>query len=565
MKVILSLLFSILILSQYSLCQSTFQPLDADVYHWATRAEIKTQSMNGQFHSAVKPWTRKDIVALMDSSQKWNEGKLSRVDQFHTRFFREVNSEWAQPDSSGIRPLLWKSFFKRKADILSHQDETFDVHANVAGNGLLGSASDNSSGLFLNSRGVEVRGMIAKRVGFYTLMTENQAMLPGYVNQWTGQYNSLPHEGFWKRYSKTGYDFFTARGYITFNATKYIDFQIGHDRVHIGNGYRSLILSDFGNNYSFARINTKVWKIQYTNLFANLKTGIDVGPSGTPGSRLIPDKYLFFHRLGINIGKYVNIGIFESVVAGRDPAIYPKATKVPLSYLNPIIFYRSIEQDAGSPDNSCLGLDLKVALLKNVQVYGQVFLDEFLLKEIKAQKGWWGNKYAFQAGLHYIDVLGIRNVDLQLEYNFVRPFTYTHQSGYTSYTHYSQPLAHPLGANFSEAMAIVRAQPWPKLTASLKTIYFRKGLDLNDLNYGGNIFLSYNERVQEYNNTVGQGRKMEVLYLDATLSYQVWTNIFFDFKQVIRKVSGSLLSGEKSSTFTSLGVRLNLPQRLHEF
>jgi len=565
MRLLLSFLILFCLVSFQLRAQSTFQPLDADVYHWATRAEIKTNALNGKFHSAVKPYLRKDLVALMDSNQNQNKGRLSKVDQFHIDYFREVNSEWANPDSSNVRPPVWNVFFRRKADILSHQDATFDVHANIVGYGSTGQASDNTSRTYINTRGIEVRGMVAKRVGFYTFMAENQMVAPGYVSQWVNQYNSLPSEGFWKRFGKTGYDFFSARGYITFNATKYIDFQMGHDRINVGNGHRSLILSDNGNSYSFARINTRVWKIQYTNLFANLKTDITVGPSGTPGSRLIPDKFLFLHRLGINIGKSVNIGLFESIIAGRDPAIYANATKVPLSYFNPIIFYRSIEQDAGSPDNACLGLDGKVNLFKRVQVYGQLFLDEFLLKEIKAQKGWWGNKYAMQAGFHYIDVAGIKNLDLQMEYNFVRPFTYTHQSGYTSYSHYSQPLAHSLGANFKEVLAVIRVQPWRFLNASFKAIYYTKGLDRTGLNYGGNVLLSYDQRAKEYGNSVGQGRIMDVLFLDATVSYQVFTNCFLDFKQVIRKMSGTKLNGDGNTSFSSVSIRWNVAQRPHDF
>ena len=550
---------------QASWAQSTFQPIDQDIYHWITRAEIKTQALNGRFHSGVNAISRKEIVALMDSNQKWNAGRLSKIDRYHIQYFREVNSEWAPTDSSSLRKPLWNAFFRRKADALSYQDNTFDVHANVVGNGALGKASDNIESQYINTRGIEVRGIIGKRVGFYTFLAENQITTPGFVNQWPARYNSLPHEGFWKKFGKNGYDFFTARGYITFNATKYIDFQIGHDRLHVGNGHRSLILSDFGNNYSFAKINTKVWKVQYTNVFANIKGDITQGPTGTPGSRLIPDKYLFFHRLGINIGKKVNLGIFESIVAGRDPAIYPNGTRLDLTYLNPIIFYRSMEQNSGSPDNAALGLDIKVIPFKNVMLYGQMFLDEFLLKEIKDQKGWWANKYAFQVGGKYIDVFGLKNVDVQVEYNFVRPYTYTHQSQYTSYASYSQPLAHPLGANFSEFMGILRVQPFPFLFASFKAIYYQKGFDRDTVNYGGNILLSYNTRFQNYGNEVGQGRKMNVLFLDATLTYQPWTNFFIDFKQVIRKVGGQLLPEEKSSTFTSVGVRWNIPQRLNEF
>lgn len=501
----------------------------------------------------------------MDSNQVNNPG-LSKVDQFHIQYFRETSSEWAQPDSSGLKKPLFGAFFKRNADILSYQDSIFDLHANIVGYGSLGKSSDNINRTYVNTRGVEVRGMIAKRVGFYTFMAENQMITPDYVNRWVGLNSSVPHEGFWKKYEKNGYDFFTARGYITFSATKYIDFQIGNDRFQVGNGYRSLILSDFSNSYNFAKINTKIWKLQYTNMFVNLKTGISLGPGGTPGNTFIPDKYFFLHRLGINIGKKVNVGVFEAVVAGRDPQRYPNSTKLDLGYLNPIIFYRSIEQNSGSPDNAGLGLDVKAIPLKNLMVYGQVLIDEFVLAEVKAQNGWWANKYALQAGLEYIDVLGLKNVDLQLEYNFVRPFTYTHLSSYTSYTNYSQPLAHPLGANFKELIAIVRVQPIPRLSATFKAIAYTKGVDGDSTNYGGNVFRSYfDKRFKNYGNEVGQGVKQNILYLDATVSWQFMTNFFLDFKQVIRTNSGQKLPGEQNTNFTSMSIRWNIAQRLHEF
>lgn len=545
--------------------QSTILPLNEDIYHWINRAEIKTQALNGKFHSAVRGFTRKDIIELMDSNQVINPN-LSKVDRFHIQYFRETSSEFANPDSSGLRDPIWKTFFKRKADILSYEDKNFDVHANIVGYGLLGKSSDNASRPYINTRGVEVRGMIAKRVGFYTFMAENQMITPGYVNDWVNQYNSVPHEGFWKRYQKNGYDFFTARGYITFSATKYIDFQIGNDRFQIGNGYRSLILSDNATGYNFAKINTKIWKLQYTNIFANLKTSIALGPGGTPGNKIIPDKYFFFHRLGINIGKKVNVGVFEAVVAGRDPQLYPNATKLDLAYLNPIIFYRSVEQNSGSPDNAGLGIDAKAIPLKNVMLYGQIGLDEFVLADVKAQNGWWANKYAIQVGGHYIDVLGLKNVDLQLEYNFVRPFTYSHLSPYTSYTHFSQPLAHPLGSNFKEFIAILRVQPFPTVSATIKAIAWTKGVDRDSVNYGGNVFRSYfDNRYKNYGNVVGQGVKQEILYLDATVSWQFWTNFFLDFKQIVRTNRGQKLPNEQNTTFTSMAIRWNIPQRQHEF
>lgn len=546
--------------------QSTFQPLDPDIYHWISRAEIKTSAMNGKFHSAVLPYSRKEIVELLDSNQHQNAGKLSRIDRSHLVYFREVNHEWVPEDSTEKRKPVLRYFFSKKADALSYRDKSFDIHVNVAGNGALGQSSDQQGRMYMNNRGFELRGMIAERVGFYTFLTENQMAVPGYVSDWTQQYNSLPHEGFWKRINKKGeYDFFTARGYFTFTAARHIHFQVGHDRLHVGNGLRSLVLSDFGNNYSFARINTKVWKLQYTNVFANMKGNIGVGPSGTPGSRLIPDKYVFFHRLGLNIGKQFNLGLFESIVAGRDPKYYPNGTRLDLSYLNPIIFYRSLEQNSGSPDNAGLGFDVKWNAWKRIQLYGQVFLDEFLLKEIRAQNGWWGNKYALQAGARYLDAFGIDNLDLQGEINYVRPFTYTHMSDYTNYTHYSQPLAHPLGANFSELIGVIRYQPHPQLNIVAHGIWYQKGLDRDGLNYGGDIFRPYFVRVQDYGNTTGQGRKQQIFLFDVALSYQPWINVFLEFRGLFRKRGGEILPNEQNTQYVEAAVRINMPKRMHLF
>src|SRR6185369_7292398 len=108
-------------------------------------------------------------------------------------------------------------------------------------------------------------------------------------------------------------------------------------------------------------------------------------------------------------------------------------------YLNPIIFYRSIELSNGSFDNSLAGLDAKVNVAKSFQFYGQFCLDEFLLSEIKKNRGWWANKWGIQIGAKYVDAFGIKNLDLQLEHNRVRPFTYSHTDSVANYTHYNQP------------------------------------------------------------------------------------------------------------------------------
>ncbi|MEJ7658377.1 MAG: hypothetical protein WKG07_01490 [Hymenobacter sp.] len=65
--------------------------------------------------------------------------------------------------------------------------------------------------------------------------------------------------------------------------------------------------------------------------------------------------------------------------------------------------------------------------------------------------GWWSQQAGrFSSAASSLTVGGIRNLDLQVEFNYVRPYTYQHENLYTAYEHYQQPLAHPMGANLVE-------------------------------------------------------------------------------------------------------------------
>ena len=72
------------------------------------------------------------------------------------------------------------------------------------------------------------------------------------------------------------------------------------------------------------------------------------------------------------------------------------------------------------------------------------------------------------------DVLKLENLTIQSEFNLVRPYTYAHHNPVQNYAHYNQPLAHPLGANFSEKLLIVnyRKNRW---TARLQLMMVKYG------------------------------------------------------------------------------------------
>ncbi len=540
--------------------QSVNAPLNEDYYHWIDRYEIKDGVNNEYFHSSWKPYFRSDIANYL---QNRNNTNSSATDQFNENYLINDSWEWADSANNESRKPILKHFYKVKSDLYHVDQPDFDLHVNPVLYFGAGMELGNDTRTFINTRGVEIRGMVDRKLGFYSFIGENQIIFPEYVRNSIGANLVVPQEGFWKDFKDDGVDFFTARGYISFQATKHINLQFGHDRFKVGNGYRSMILSDNAPAYLFLKMSTQVWKIKYTNLFTQLTADIQGNNSGLIANDRYPSKYMSMHHLSVNVGKKLNVGVFESVVFGVDSA---RSDQLDIQYLNPIIFYRAIEQQNGSPDNVLLGLDFKWLVAKKLSLYGQLTLDEFLLDNLREGNGWWANKFGVQLGGEYIDVFGINNLDIQGELNLARPYTYSHSSTYGSYSQYRQSLAHPLGANFNELVGIVRYQPIGKLMLQAKVIKANFGTDPDaSQNFGGNILLDNSSRVSNFGNEIGQGVSNDLLYGNFTLSYQWRHNFFIDLSHTYRKVDSDAVANNANTNYTSAAIRWNIPQRLNEF
>ncbi|MEJ7643953.1 MAG: hypothetical protein WKF87_05135 [Chryseolinea sp.] len=544
--------------------QSSFVPLNEDYYHLIDRYEIKTGQITPLFFTNVKPYKRSDIVSFTDSL---NAGGYlsSRADKFNYGYLRNDSWEWVRDSSSDSqrKPFL-KYFYKKKSDLFYVDEEDFDLHVNPVLYLGIGDDSRRDDVLFINTRGVEVRGMVDRKVGFYAYFTDNQAFLPSYVWEQMPRTLAVPHEGFWKGFKDGGVDFFQARGYVTFEATKHINLQFGHDRFFIGNGYRSLIYSDNSPPAWFIKGNVKVWKLNYLFLLnqmtADVRGNIG-GLTSMPGG--YPNKFTAFHQLSVNLGKKFNLGIFEAVAFTGDDSTGTDHFR--LDYLNPLIFYRAIEQQNGSSDNVLLGFDFKWNAVRSLSFYGQFVLDEFVLDHIKEGDGWWANKYAIQGGLKYIDAFGVSNLDLQGEVNVVRPYTYSHNKNYASFSSYRQGIAHPLGANFKEVVGLLRYQPVPRLNITGKLVYIQTGRDSTGVNWGRDILKSNTTREQEYDNTIGQGISNDILFGSITASWQLKHNLFIDASFIIRKSESALAVYNNNTTVSSIALRWNIARRLYEF
>ncbi len=561
MQIIKSLrIFLILLVPAMAFAQSSHIPLGSKDYNLVDRLEIMSGDPELMF-STIKPLNRRRTVAAVEKlDSAFRAGgagamKLSAIDQYDINSMLVRNMEWSTPrESFKSKKSLGKYFYTSPADLYQVNTKDFFLSVNPVIQYQQMFESNNSQNLFINTRGFAIRGLIAKKVAFDIYLTDNQERDPLYVQQWITANTAVPGARFYKNFKAAGgYDYFDNRASISFNATKYIDIQFGYDRNFIGDGFRSLLMSNFSGNALFLKFNTRIWKLNYENLFMEL-----IPLQGrASGNSLLSRKYFRMNQLSFNATKWLNIGVFDAVTFGR-------RDHFDFQYLVPVLFLRPAESDIGSADNALVGLNFKANIKKKVQVYGQLALDEFKLSEVFKSTGYWANKFGYQLGVKYPEAFGLRNLDVQLETNRIRPFTYSHFDSLAEYSHYNQPLAHPLGASIQEFVGIIRYRPLKKVYLEAKAIYFQQGLDSLGQNYGGNIFRDYNTRTRTYGYFVGSGNQVKALNLNFYASYELREGLFID-AGAQHRIYDMQIGGKTSTTVMSVGIRLNSVRRVFDF
>jgi hypothetical protein len=317
------------------------------------------------------------------------------------------------------------------------------------------------------------------------------------------------------------------RGRISYTPNSIFNFQVGLDHNFIGEGNRSLFLSDYGKPYPFGQIKARFWRVEYSVLYQFFRE--EAGDKWKMKNGIT-------HHISLNATKWLNFGVFESVIFQPKDTLLNRGYDA--EYLNPVIFYRPQEYAIGSSDNVVLGLSFSAKYKKHM-LYGQFILDEFLLAEVKAKSGWWANKYGGQIGVKGRFETGKSKSFYRLEYNFVRPYTFAHLNSGQNYGNQGMTLAHPYGANFMEILGEYKVQV-KKWSFKGCASYFLRGYDKDGYSYGGNVYQPYTLRPTNYGNFIGQGMANNGLRLHLSFSYQLAAdgNIQAFFENQLRYDSG---------------------------
>ncbi|GAB4303664.1 MAG: hypothetical protein Kow0068_25880 [Marinilabiliales bacterium] len=399
------------------------------------------------------------------------------------------------------------------------------------------------------SAGIHIESKLATKLFSEASLTYNNSLFDSYFKSMIDSTNVIPGYEKYNHYNGKSFDYTYKSFKLTYTPTKYFTTEAGIGKHFLGHGYRSLFLSDNGANYPYIKAYVEIWKVKYIviyNFFKDVNTDLN--------NITFFNKYATTHYLSWNIGNRINLNLFESVIWRGSDSLGTRGYDV--NYWNPIIFFRPVEFSLGSPDNVIMGIGGKIRIWKNTHIYSQLILDEFKLSEIKAQNGWFANKFGIQLGIKSYNFIKINGLFFLSEINVVRPFTYSHKGSLENYGHYFQPLAHPIGANFIEPVIILKYQN-KNYYSYLKSTYTIYGQNPDSINYGQNIYLPYIYNSNEYGNTLLQGIKTNIFENDFIIGYILnpYWNLSIEAGIKIRTINSNL---SNNNTFILFGIKTNL-------
>ncbi len=379
---------------------------------------------------------------------------------------------------------------------------------------------DENHANWLNTRGIQMGLQLKDKFSLYTNFFESQGRFPKYLSEYMVEHKVVPGQGTVQNLKNGTQDWMYATASMTYDFSPYFQTTLAYDKNHIGDGYRSVLLSDFSSNYTQLKFTGEIGNVQYTSVWAYMldpknprKDLLDSTARYGDGS-----KWGAFQYIDWNATNRLSLGFYQAIVWANQTAGGNRGFD--FNYLNPGIFLRPVESNnSSSPDKMFLGVNGKYKILNNLTAYGQFLLGEFTAKEFFSTSGYIHNKWGAQLGLRGYNTFGVKKLNFLVEYNLVRPYTYQHFTSTSNYSNHGEPLAHPRGANFREYLAIGNYS-WKRFDFSVHGMYTTFGSDPNDeTNFGGNIFKSYRTYLNEYGNKIGQGVKNNLYYADAKIAY----------------------------------------------
>ncbi|WP_144913696.1 gliding motility protein RemB [Mucilaginibacter frigoritolerans] len=506
---------------QMAVAQSEYQPYSFQFYQ---KFSDDLYSRDTRIHTSIAPYFVDDSLLKKKYDSLMNVGVKTRTTWLGRKLFNEH-----QIDVKGNNYTLYGDFLP---DVSVGRD--FSNHANV----------------WNTTIGYQMGGNVGKQFSFYGSIYENKAQFPAYITNEINSTYYIPGEGKDNNPGQNVKNWLYTSFLLSYTPVKYVNFSLGKDKTFIGDGYRSMLLSDFASNYPFFKITATLGNVRYMTMYAFMD---DPNAPQVPNSNSTRKKWAYFQYVDWNVSKRFSVGLFQNVMAVTRDSTGQRRGFDP-SLASPFILLSVMNNSENDPDKNLLGLTSKFKLFNKTIIYGQFALNEFRAQDFFSSDGSYTNKFGFQLGVRGADLFNVKGLNYLGEYNSARPYTYSSFDQTSNYSQDDQPLADPFGANFREWVGILNYSAGRfDFQGQFDYAYF--GLDLNGADYGQNIFISYNKAVHIYGNYIGQGLSTNYYYGQGKVSYLLNPkyNLRLEFSALFRDEKNSVFNAKTS--MITIGLR----------
>lgn len=476
------------LLSRPAAAQVENVPVADPVYEFLDRLGV--EGILPLYSNTMIPISRKEVarfLAVADGRREsLSDAERGYLDKFKREFARELD-----PDHEEVFDLFRDGtdgiLSDREKYLYSYSDSNAAVYAEFVGSGEYRAASGDTYGTThsaFETHGGRVRGTFLNSLGFYlegtdgTLFGDKTFAL------------SDPHLRSNVKFNDLNSPYFdVTEGYLRAE-TPWFGIEFGRENTLVGTGYSDrLLLSDNGPAIDAIKLDAHYKSLRFLFIHGSILADSNPFPGLLVDEPAGSFKYLALHRLQFSVADRFNIGLSEMIIYQRFSPEF--------AYLNPVIFFKSVEHSLRDRDNAFLNFDLEYFLRPGVKFYGTLLIDDLDFSKIGT--GWWGEELGSQAGLAITNIAGLPNVDAVIEYTRIDPYVYSNRTSGDDYTNNNIGLGHHLAPNSDELFLQLAFRPLPSLRGWIGYSYTRHGdnVTVNGVvveNVGGNLLQGHRDQ-----------------------------------------------------------------------
>jgi len=390
----------------------------------------------------------KDQLFANKCQTSYNEGSFFPVSEGEYNLIPAIN------DSSKQYYDFTNVLFKKHLFEIAGDDYAISISPlfNFSGGKDVSDTIERS--LFQNTRGFIVEVDLFKNFSFSSSFYENQARFTGYESNYYSKLGErytqpdstyahinavIPGGGRTKAFKGDGFDYAFAIGNMSYLLHPKLRISAGNNAQFIGDGYRSILLSDNSFNAPYYRVDWKISNKFSFNYMRSRLMNLLRKPISSSAENYYEAKGYSVNYFTYKPTKFVNISLFEGVIWNRGDSLISKSSN-PLFY-NPIPIISELILKDQTELNTLLGLNLSTQIFPKHRVYGQVAATNLDFSII-----------AFQLGYRGYNFFGLNDFMVQVEFNSVPNKFYQSVNSRLNYSHYNLPLAHVKSNGFQEAL-----------------------------------------------------------------------------------------------------------------